>query len=399
MPAIQSIYNRRILNSHAQFTDEYVIQLQDGSAGAGASPQGETISIYEDGRVAIAPLFIINRIRDDGLIGRSLEQEQFDDYLDRHISLFGRNNVYSLSLAFLKAEEMARTAQAPNGETTTAGNLPRICCNILNGGRYAYTNPVLSDFPEYILVARSRDLAEVIADHNEIQRLVRETLRTQTKTVVAENTVSRFATTDNRECLDFLLTILERLRLSGKFDLMIDASAGDLWTDEGYRHSITDQSLCSSDQYGQYWRGIIRQYNLAFLEDPFHEQDVEAWRQLTASQRQCKIIGDNVYASDAARIAHGAARQYTHGVVIKPNQSGTITAVRRAIECARRHAQIVITSHRSISTEETFVSSLTCEYDVPYIKTGPLLTDYSSVIRLNALIRLTEQGNGNRNTD
>jgi enolase len=399
MPAIQSIYNRRILNSHAQFTDEYVIQLQDGSAGAGASPQGETISIYEDGHVAIAPLFIINRIRDDGLIGRSLEQEQFDDYLDRHISLFGRNNVYSLSLAFLKAEEMARTAQDPNGETTTAGNLPRICCNILNGGRYAYTNPVLSDFPEYILVARSRDLAEVIADHSEIQRLVRETLRTQTKTVVAGNTVNRFATSDNRECLDFLLTILERLRLSGKFDLMIDASAGDLWTDEGYRHSITDQSLCSSDQYGQYWMGIIRQYNLAFLEDPFNEQDVEAWRQLTASQRQCKIIGDNVYASDAARIAHGAARQYTHGVVIKPNQSGTITAVRRAIESAQRHAQIVITSHRSISTEETFVSSLTCKYDVPYIKIGPLLTDYSSVIRLNALIRLTKQCNGNRNTD
>lgn len=399
MPAIQSIYNRRILNSHAQFTDEYVIQLQDGSAGAGASPQGETISLYEDGRVAIAPLFIINRIRDDGLIGRSLEQQQFDDYLDRHISLFGRNNVYSLSLAFMKAEEMARTAQEPNGKTTTAGNLPRICCNILNGGRYAYTNPVLSDFPEYILVARSRDLAEVIADHSEIQRLVRETLRAQKKTVVAGNTVNRFASTDNRECLDFLLTILERLRLSGKFDLMIDASAGDLWTDEGYRHSITDQSLCSRDQYGQYWMGIIRQYNLAFLEDPFHEQDVEAWRQLTASQRQCKIIGDNVYASDAARIAHGAARQYTHGVVIKPNQSGTITAVRRAIECARHHAQIVITSHRSISTEETFISSLTCEYDVPYIKIGPLLADYSSVIRLNALIRLTEQGNGNRNTD
>jgi enolase len=77
-------------------------------------------------------------------------------------------------------------------------------------------------------------------------------------------------------------------------------------------------------------------------------------------------------------------------VVIKPNQAGTVTAVRRAIETAQRNKQIIITSHRSISTESTFLSLLTCIYDVKYIKIGPLMTDYSSVVRLNEIIRLTE---------
>jgi len=36
-------------------------------------------------------------------------------------------------------------------------------------------------------------------------------------------------------------------------------------------------------------------------------------------------------------------------------------------------------------------------YDVPYIKIGPLLTDYSSVIRLNEIIRLTQQDYGDKN--
>jgi enolase len=393
---IDFITFRKIINSHADFTHEYVIKFEDGSVGVGASPRGETISIYEDRHISSDPLTIIKQIKEDGYFGKPLEQTCFDEYLERHIPLFGRNDVYGLSLAFFKATETARPFD-PISVAKTTRKPPRICCNILNGGWHAYTNPVLSDFPEYILVARSHDVVDVVSDHNEIQLVVKEKLRTHQKTVVAGNTVSRFATKDNRECIDFLLTILERLRLSDKFDLMIDASAGDLWTDQGYCHSITDQLLRSSDQYYEYWMDIIRQYNLIFLEDPFHEKDVEAWRQLAVSQRKSKVIGDNFYSSDAARITHGAVQQYTHGVVIKPNQSGTVTAVRKAVETAQSHAQIVIASHRSISTEETFISTLSCMYDVPYIKIGPLLTDYSSVIRLNEIIRLTQQDYGDKN--
>ena len=120
----------------------------------------------------------------------------------------------------------------------SAGRKPRLtppflCLNILNGGWHAYTNPVLSDFHEYILVAKSTDLEDVIGDHNDIQRTVKERLLGQTKTVVSGNPVNRFATADNRECIDFLLKVRDGLGLANKFDLMIDASGGDLWTDEG----------------------------------------------------------------------------------------------------------------------------------------------------------------------
>ena len=45
---IKSINWRRILNSHMGFTNEFVIELENGNIGIGASPQGETIGIYED---------------------------------------------------------------------------------------------------------------------------------------------------------------------------------------------------------------------------------------------------------------------------------------------------------------------------------------------------------------
>jgi len=389
MIAIKSISYRRILNSHVEFTTEFIIELEDGSVGRGASPQGETISIYEDRNIPINPQTIIRQITKDGYIGRPIDQAVFDDYLEGRFKMFGRNNAFSLSLSYFRATEQSLSLFELFGRPRKKLTAPKLCCNILNGGWHAYTNPVLSDFHEYILVAAHNDIEAVIASHNEIQKAVKEKLLTQSKTVVAGNPVNRFSTADNRECIDFLLKIRDTLGFSKQFELMIDASGTDLWTEKGYSLSITDKSLRSSEEFREYWLSIIGQYKLSFLEDPFHENDGEAWHVLTTSQKDCKIIGDNYYSSDAERIARGAAQNHTHGAIIKPNQSGTVSGVRKAIEAAERCGQIVITSHRSISTEETFLSTLTCMHEAPYIKIGPLVTDYSSVVRLNDIIRLT----------
>lgn len=207
MFTIKVISFRKILNSHVDFTNEYIIELADGPVGVAGSSQGETISIYEDKKISINPKTIIKKLEEDGYIGRSLDQKIFDEYLEKHFSLFGRNNTYSISLAFLRATEATRPLCSRFNKPQVELSSPRICCNILNGGWHAYTNPVLSDFPEYILVARSNDIQDVINKHNEIQRVVKEKLLKQKKVVVAGNLVNRFATDDNRECIDFLLDV------------------------------------------------------------------------------------------------------------------------------------------------------------------------------------------------
>lgn len=387
---IKSIRCRRVLNSHVQFTNEFVVTLEGGAAGIGGSPQGETISIYEDKSVSTEPAAIIAAIQADGLIHRQITQSEFDLYLLQNIGRFGRNNSYALSEALFNASRVNFPLFTLLGRPPAKLKAPKLCMNILNGGWHAYTNPVLSDYHEYILVARSNDLREVISAHEEIQRVVKERLLKQTKTVVNGNPVSRFATTDNRECLDFLLKVCESLGYGNSFDLWIDASAGDLWTGNGYRLAITDNRFYTPEQYQAYWLDIIDQYGLQFIEDPFQEQDYWSWHHLTTSGRDSLVIGDNFYSTNPERIAEGAQKQFAHGVLVKPNQAGTVTEVCRAIETAQLYGQVAVTSHRSISTESTFLSTLTCVYGVEYIKIGPLLTDYSSVVRLNEIIRLTE---------
>lgn len=394
MSTIKSITHRRILNSHVDFTSEFLIELEDGSVGRGASPKGETISIYEDQNLPVDPDSIIRQVEADGCLGKPFDQESFDAYLDGRFTRFGRNNAYSLSLAFYKATEVTRSPFELFGRAEGRLQAPKLCLNILNGGWHAYTNPVLSDFSEFMLVATDSDLKTVIDSHNAIQKKVKEKLRTLNTTVISGNRVHAFPTSDNRAVIEFLLSIREGLGLSRQFDLMIDASAGDLWKEGRYRLALTDESAHTSEAFIDYWQGIIRDYGLMYLEDPLNEQDEEAWRTLTAAQTTCRIIGDNFYSSTADRIDRGARERFTHGAIVKPNQAGSVSAVRKAIEVAHRHGQITISSHRSISTEETFVSLLTCMDSVPYIKIGPLETDYSSVVRLNEIIRLSTEAAG-----
>jgi enolase len=357
--------------------------------GSGAAPQGETLSIYENERVAIDPETIIASMRRDRVFDTQHTQETFDAYLEQHIPQIGRNNAFALSLAFFNARQQSESLFELFGRRKSALHAPAICLNILNGGWHAYTNPVLSDFHEYILVSRTNDVERMVQDHAEVQRKVKERLMNFERIVVKNNSVHRFKTLDNRECIEFLLDIRDNLGLRDAYDLMIDASAGDLREGDGYRLPLTDAKLRSADEFFEYWATLIREYGIGFLEDPFHETDFDNWTKLTTTQTQCKVIGDNLYSSEVPRIEDGAKRRLSHGALIKPNQAGTVSAVRRAIEAARRHDMIAITSHRSISTESTFLSALTCIFDVKYIKIGPLFTDYSSIIRLNEILRLT----------
>jgi hypothetical protein len=86
---------------------------------------------------------------------------------------------------------------------------PRLCLNILNSRLHAYTNPVVSDFSEYLLVPNHDNVHKVMLDHAEIQRGVREGLARCKRVVVNQKPVHRFKSIDNKECIGFLQGILE----------------------------------------------------------------------------------------------------------------------------------------------------------------------------------------------
>jgi enolase len=389
---IKSVHYRRILNSHGEFTNEFIIFLNNGSIGRGASPKGETISIYEDKHIDISPKKIIDELQKDRVLYKPMNQEDLDSYLEEKIGFFGRNNSYALSLAFYDANEhFMQTSTIENGKIQN-NHIPKLCINILNGGNHAYTNPVQSEFSEFLLVAKTNNLISFLNDHELIQSRVKDKLAKMDKIYINKNLVHKSDHGDNRDWFDFLLTTLKELGLEKDYDLMIDASGGDLWTGKEYRFNITNDFSMTKEEMYTYWFDLIKDYNLKILEDPFHETDFESWHNLTNNQTRCKIVGDNLYSGDPKRIAQGIDKKYTHGIILKPNQAGTVSNTIKAINLVQQNNHLLIMSHRSISTESTFLAHISNKYNTEYIKNGPILTDYSSIIRLNEFIRLTGLG-------
>jgi len=392
--SIKSINYRSILNSHGEFTTEFVIFLNSGSIGRGASPKGESTSIYEDKHIDISPKKIVDLLRKDGVFDKALNQEEFDSYLEEKIEIFGRNNSYALSLAFYDSHEHFMQVATIEDRSIENNFIPKLCLNILNGGNHAYTNPVQSEFQEYMLVAKKHDLLTVLKDHDLIQKRVKEKLAKRDKIYVNNNLVNKADHGDSRDWFDFLQEILKELGIESDYDQMIDASMSDLWTGKEYRFEITDNSSYTKEEMCTYWFDLIKNHNLKILEDPFHETDFDSWHTLTSNQTKCQIVGDNLYSGDPERIAEGIEKEFTHGIILKPNQAGTVSNTIKAIDLVQQNNHTLITSHRSISTESTFLAHISNKYKTEYIKIGPILTDYSSVLRINEFIRLTGLGYG-----
>ena len=57
-----------------------------------------------------------------------------------------------------------------------------------------------------------------------------------------------------------------------------------------------------------------------------------------------------------------------NGIIIKPNQIGTLSEMKETIDLAKKNNITCITSHRAGETKDVYLSHITVAYDIPYMK-------------------------------
>ena len=141
---IRSVGHRGILNAHFGWSAEFTIELSSGRRGSGSAPAGETPSVYEELRNA-DPAKVCSELA-DATVGVTLDQRSFDALLQDRRHAWGQATVYALSVAFADAADSWPQSPPPPAWS------PRLLVNVFNGALHAYTNPVYSDFHEFLLV-------------------------------------------------------------------------------------------------------------------------------------------------------------------------------------------------------------------------------------------------------
>jgi enolase len=133
---------------------------------------------------------------------------------------------------------------------------------------------------------------------------------------------------------------------------------------------------------------MIKKYKLAYVEDPFHEDDFQSFAELTKKANNCLICGDDLFVTNKKRLEKGIKMGAANATIIKGNQVGTLTDAWEAVQTAHKADYVTIMSHRSGETTEAHIAHLAVAFRCPIIKAG--VVEGARIAIINELIRIEE---------
>ncbi len=404
---IEDIMTRKIFNSRGEETLEIDIVTTAGfgraSAPAGASKGKAEVVSYPEGGVDEAIKKAEELIVPE-LIGMDAnEQEEIDILLHeidgtKDFRNVGGNTAFAVSLA--TAEAAATSYDMPLFQHLggyLANELPYPLGNVLGGGKHALGKA--PDIQEYLVIPLK---APTFSDAAKANILVHQKVGSSLKKADKTFTGGRgdegawAPNMKNEEALEIVVKACEEVsrELGVECRAGLDMAASTLWKQKEKCYVYTrDMIKRDSGEQLDFVLHLVEKYNLAYVEDPFHEEDYKSFAELTKKVKKCLICGDDLFVTNRERLIRGIKVCAANSIIIKANQVGTLTDAWETTKMAKKTRYIPVVSHRSGETSDAHIAHLAVAFSCPVIKTGVLHGE--RVVKINELIRI-EETLGNR---
>jgi len=315
-------------------------------------------------------------------------QKDFDEFLiqldgTKNKSNLGANSILALSICFARLN--AKKADVPlykyiSKLSGIKAKKPHIYANLINAGLHAKTGPA---FQEYIIVPTSGDTKSEIKIINNFYRKLGISLR-KNKILAGIGDEGGYVLNSKDEGLPFLLFdhIKDELGLNKKVSYAIDAAASSFYNNGKYK---LDRGLVSPDELTKFYKVLTTGFDIISIEDPFDEKDFKSFAKLHSSV-DAVIVGDDLTVTNPIHIEEAHKANSINGVIIKPNQIGTVTETIAAAKLATKYGFKLIASHRSGETKDDWICDIAVGIGAFGIKIGAPKTIY----RLAKYKRLAE---------
>ena len=404
---IEDVTARKLYNSRGQETIEVDIVTVDGfgrvGAPAGASKGKAEVVSYPENSVDAAIQKMEELIVPE-LIGMDAEEQNEIDSLLHEIdgtdnfSNIGGNTVFAISVA--NAEAAATSYDLPLFQHLSgylANELPYPLGNVLGGGKHALGKT--TDIQEYLVIPfKARSFVEAaqanIMVHSKIGALLRKADPNFTGGRGDEGAWA--PNIKNEEALKIVAKAGEDVSAEVEMECRpcLDVAASSFYDPKKgvYVYSMEGKKRDAGEQL-EFMLHLIEEYNLAYVEDPFDEDDYESFAELTKKVDNCLICGDDLFVTNLERLAKGINMCAGNSLIVKTNQVGTLTDAWETTRLAKRAGYVPVMSHRSGETTDTHIAHLAVGFSCPVIKTGVLHGE--RIAKINELIRI-EENLGNR---
>ena len=198
------------------------------------------------------------------------------------------------------------------------------------------------------------------------------------------------------EALDLITDAIEQAGYTGKVHIAMDVASSEFYKEDAKKYDLdfknpeSDQSKwLTYEQLGDMYKDLMKKYPIVSIEDPFGENDWEAWSYFYKSQ-DIQIVADDLTVTNPIFIKKAIDTKAANALLLKVNQIGTLSESIQAAKDAFAAGWGVMVSHRSGETEDVTIADIVVGLRAGQIKTGaPARSE--RLAKLNQILRIEEE--------
>ena len=419
MPTIHTLQAREILDCQGIPTIEVSLWLDTGAVVTASVPTSLSTGTMEakelrdadparyNGLGVLKAVDLINRTIGPKLKGLDpSRQGDIDRFLialdgtpDKHN--LGANTTLAISQVICKAGAAAYGLQPYkyislkyrlSGDSL---GIPTPAFNVIDGGKHGAGN---LDFQEFLLVPSSRfqfhqGLQIGVEIYSELEHQLINKNAIHSVGVDGGFAPNLFT---NLDALEIILQTINNTTHQYGHDVFLglDVAANTFYRNGKY--TIKDRSQgFSSKEFIEYYKDLNDDYHIFSLEDALSEDDWKGWVDLTAELgSKALIIGDDFLTSNKDRLLKAISQKACTSLLVKLNQTGTLTETVEIIKIARDAGWTIFVSNRSGETNDTFIADFAVGIGAEYTKFGAPCRG-ERIIKYNRLLRIEQELAGN----
>ena len=405
---ISKVHGRMVFDSRGTPTIEAEVKLENNIITKSIAPSGASTGKNEAlekrdfgksylGKSVFDNIKKINENINNALVGLNVNDQhkidmtllELDGTTDK--SKLGANTTIAVSMAILKAaakNENKDLWKYLSNDKKCLLPLPEV--QIIGGGMHAKGSISVQDF--LIIPNGTNNFLEGLEWIHKVYMKAGELLfeKNNLRGVADEGGYwPNFKT--NELVLDFISECISKSGFKEMSDISISLDiAANSFSDKNGHYKLGKELITGNDLLSLLLKWVDS-YPIISIEDPFAEGDLHLFTQLKSKiPSYLQLVGDDLVTTNTKLIKKAHSVNAINGVLIKPNQIGTITETKEAVTCSDKLGLMNIMSARSGDTEDAIISDLSVGWGIKQLKVGSFSRS-ERMCKWNQCIRIGEK--------
>jgi len=403
---LNSILASSIKDSRGEDTLQIILATAKNTA-ADSVPSGKSKGSFEAVTKNVPDtLGIVNDLKEKILKKEFVDPFEFDEYLlsldgTTDKSNLGGNTMLALSLAFWRLfalEEnlpLYRVIAALSGREHNHLHLPYLMFNLINGGEHVGNaiGGVHLPFQEYFIIPSTESAIVSLEQCSDVIEKLKE-YTTNKYPTIAQGDEGGFVVpeADPEKGLEILAKIKDETQGGVLLNLGLDIAANSFYNKTENTYEFLGNHFTTLE-LTNYYSQLLNRYELLSVEDPYSENDYNGFKSLNGLWgEKLWLIGDDLTTTNSDRLAKAIDEEAINGLIIKPNQIGTISETIAVAMTAQNNGFKTVVSHRSGETLDDFIADLAVGIGADAFKSGaPIQPERMS--KYNRLVEIERELN------